>query len=165
MKNTARIALASALLLAGTAHAQASWGSLGAYHPLRTMWAVNWEIAGPIGTFGNHFGDTSLRGFSVEGRTFLRDDVSIGFSFSWNRFSQTYGLVTVPIANGENSQSNFGFVASPEAGLLYNVLGGGTSLGINLALRYTVTTAKLGAFETFSRPQPISGIVGVAAEY
>ena len=191
MKNIARIALASAFLLTGVARAQSdSWAS---YHPNKTLWLVNWEISGPVGQFADYVSNTSLRGFSVEGRSFLRDNLSFGLSFSWNRYYQTYDLLTVPIANGDASgpvyryadmfgiralahyyvmngpvrpylgvgiggvwnyayqqvtdlytdQSHFDFIVSPEVGLLYRVAGGATSVDLNVAFRYTFTTANL----------------------
>jgi hypothetical protein len=216
MRNAiARIALASALLLTGVARAQSDSWSMGTYRPNQTIWLFNWEIAGPIGDFGKYISDTSLRGFSFEGRSFIRDNISFGLSFSWNRFYQTYDLITMPITSGAASgpvyryadmfgiraighyyfmhgplqpylgvglggvwdyayqqvadltasQSHFDFIGSPEVGLLYKAASGGTSVGLNVALRYTFTTAKFGQYQTFNDAQTLSGIVGITAGY
>ncbi len=213
MKTITRIAVVSALLLTGVARAQSdAWVSTGSYRPNQTLWLMNWEIAGPIGDFGKYISDTSLRGFSFEGRTFLRDNFSLGLSFSWNRFNQTYDLLEVPIQNGavsgpvyryadmfgiralahvylmqgplqpylgagiggawdfayqqvtdlSRSQSNFDFMLSPEVGFLYTVARGGTTAGLNVALRYTYTTATTGGYKN---AQTLSGVVGLTLGY
>ena len=206
-----RIAAAAALL-AGSARADEAWVTTSNYRPEQTLWILNWEIAGPIGSFANYIDDTSLRGFSLEGRTFVSKNVSVGLSFSWNRFQQTFSDITIPINNGtlsgpvyryndmfgirglahyyfstgvlqpyigagiggawgyayqqtadiSNSQSNFNFIASPEVGLLYVMAKGGTNAALNVAFRYTYTTATVGREHNAST---LSGIVGLAFGY
>jgi len=87
MKSTTRIAVAFALLSTGAARAQ-DWTS-GPQRPNEMLWGFNWEIAQPVSSFRSYVDNLSLRGFSVEGRTFLRENLSLGTSFSWNRFAQT----------------------------------------------------------------------------
>jgi hypothetical protein len=214
MKTIARIALVSALLLGGAARAQSdsapvTWDT---YRPNQTLWLLNWEITGPIGDFGKYIDDTSLRGFSFEGRSFIRNNVSVGLSFSWNRFYQTFDNASMPISNGiisgpvyhyadmfgiralghyyfmqgplqpyaglgiggvwdyayqqvadlTNTQSHFDFILSPEVGLLYVAAKGGTSVGLNVAFRYTYTTAKVGQYND---AQSLAGIVGLTWGY
>jgi hypothetical protein len=208
-----------AALLSGTARAEEAWVSTPSYHPHQTVFLLNWEIAGPIGGFSNYISDTSLRGISFEARSFIRDHLSLGLSFSWNRFDQTFDLVTVPvntssITNGTvsgpvfryadqfgirgiahyylgkpqqqlqpylgvgiggawnyayqqvadltSSQSNFDFIVSPEVGALFWFAHGGTSAALNLAFRYTYTTATAGREHDL---QTLSGIVGFVFGY
>ncbi len=216
MKTIARLALASALLLGGLARAQSdapvTWDT---YRPNQTIWLMTWEITGPIGDFGKYIDDTSLRGFSFEGRSFVRNNVSVGLSFSWNRFYQTFDNASMPISNGtasgplyryadmfairglghyyfmkgplqpyaglgmggvwdyayqqvadlQSTQSHFDFILSPEVGFLYTAVRGGTSIGLNVAFRYTYTTAKVGYNDGFKDLQALSGIVGVTWGY
>lgn len=213
MKTFARFAVVSTLLLSGLARAQDdAWLSTGTYRPNQTLFFINWEIAGPVSGFGNYIQDTSLRGFSVESRSFLRENFSLGLSFSWNRFNQTFDLLSVPITNGTASgpvyryadmfgirglahfylvrgplqpylgagiggvwdfafqqvadlsrtQSNFDFIVSPEVGLLYTFARGATNASLNLAFRYTYTTAKVGQYSDAST---LSGIVGLSFGY
>jgi len=204
--------VALALLAAGAVRADEAWVSTGSYRPSATMWLLNWEIAGPIGDFGKYISDTSLRGFSVEGRSFVKENLTVGGSFSWNRYQQTYSSLTVPVGNGvatgpvyryadmfalralvhyyfgkgnlqpylgagiggawsyayqqvadlSRNQSNFNFILSPEVGLIFRVAGGGTNAGLNVAFRYTYTTATVG---TYKDAQTLSGIVGIAGSY
>ncbi|HVI93039.1 MAG TPA: outer membrane beta-barrel protein [Anaeromyxobacter sp.] len=210
-----RIVIA-AVLLAGTARAaEESWMS---YRPHQTVFVVNWEISGPIGGFSNYISDTSLRGISFEARSFVRDQLSLGLSFSWNRFDQTFDLVTVPvnttsITNGTasgpvfryadqfgirglahyylghsqmlqpylgvgiggawnyayqqvadltSSQSNFNFIVSPEVGAMIWLAHGASNAAVNIAFRYTYTTATAGREHDL---QWLSGIVGLAWGY
>jgi hypothetical protein len=206
-----RIAVAAALL-SGTARAEEAWVSTGSYHPHQTVFVLNWEIAGPIGGFANYINDTSLRGISLEARSFIRDNLSLGLSFSWNRFSQTFDLIQVPITSGTASgpvyryadqfgirgiahyyfgrgqlqpylgvgiggawnyayqqiadltasQSNFNFIVNPEVGALFWFAHGGTSGALNIAFRYTYTTATAGREHDL---QTLSGIVGLVFGY
>lgn len=207
-----RIAIAAALLSSGSARAEEAWVSTPDYRPDMTLFIVNWEITGPIGSFGDYIDDTSLRGGSIEFRSFVSEKVSLGLSFSWNRFDQTFDLVTAPITNGtasgpvyryadmfgvralahyylapgplqpylgvgiggawnyayqqvadvSDSQENFNFIVDPEVGLLYWLAQGGLDAALNVAFRYTYTTATVGRE---SDTQALSGIVGLAFGY
>ena len=211
---TSIIAIAiAAALLSGTARAEEeAWVSTPTYRPHQTLFVVNWEIAAPIGDFSNYIEDVSLRGTSLEARSFIRDNLSLGLSFSWNRFDQTFHNLVVPITNGaasgnvyryadmfgiralahyylgrgplqpylgvgiggawnyayqqiadlSASQSNFNFVVDPEVGALYWFAKGGTTAALNLAVRYTYTTATAGREHDL---QMFSGIVGLAFGY
>ena len=207
-----RIAIAAALLSGGARAEEEAWVSTPDYRPDQTLFIVNWEIAGPVGAFNDYIDETSLRGTSIEFRSFVSKAVSLGLSFSWNRFDQTFDLVHVPVTNGvasgpvyryadffgvrglahyyltegqlqpylgvgvggawnyayqqvadlANSQNNFNFIVDPEVGLLYWFAKGGTSAALNLAFRYTYTTATTGREEN---AQMLSGIVGLAFGY
>ena len=61
----------------------------GSYRPDKSIWALNWELAQPIGDFANYSDKLSLSGFSIESRSMVRKNVSAGISFSYNRFDQT----------------------------------------------------------------------------
>lgn len=208
-----RIAVTAALLLSGSARAEdESWTS---YRQPRTLFVVNWEISGPIGGFSNYISDTSLRGASLEARSFLKENLSAGLSFSWNRFDQTFDNLQVPLPSGNGvasgpvfryadqfgirgiahyylghspmlkpylgvgiggawnyayqqiadlsaSQSNFNFIVSPEIGTLIWLQHGNSSTALNLAFRYTYTTATAGREHDI---QWLSGIVGLAFGY
>jgi hypothetical protein len=185
----------------------------GSYRPDKSIWALNWEIAQPVGDFSNYIDRTSLSGFSLESRSMVRRNVSAGISFSYNRFDQTYpslqqtsGTVTVTgpvfrytdmfgiralghfyflegkvvqpyigggiggvwaygyqqIADFANSESSFNFIISPEAGVLIQLARGATNLGLNLAVRYTYTTAAVGSTKN---DQTFSGIAGFMWSY
>ena len=56
-----RIAIAAALLSA-SAQAEEAWVTTPSYRPHQTLFLVNWEIAGPIGSFDDYIDNTSLRG-------------------------------------------------------------------------------------------------------
>jgi len=91
-----RVVVASILLFGTVAGAQWSAGTEGLRQG-QTLWALNWEIAGPIGDFKNYISDWSLRGFSLEGRYLITKNISVGGSFSFNRWEQTYQQISVPI--------------------------------------------------------------------
>ena len=208
-KTIALVAVVASLLLSGVAFAQdSSWVSTGSFRPNQTLWGLNWEISKPVGDFDKYISDVSLRGISFEGRSFVRPNLSLGVSFSWNRWEQTYNNTSYPITNGTitgpvykyadmfgiralghfylgkgnlkpylgvgiggawayayqqtanltSSQSNFDFIVDPEVGLLYVIASGGTSVALNLAIRYTYTTATVGQYHD---AQFASGIVGI----
>ncbi len=195
-KTLATTALTCALLVSGTARAQSVPSNLGpGSSSPRTLYFLNWEVTKPIGGFSDYIDATSYRGFSFEGRNFLRNNISVGLSFSWNRFNQTKDLVSVPITNGtasgpvyrdasmfairglvhfyllpgalrpyvgagiggswdyafqqvadlSRSQSNFDFIVDPEVGLLLSTQRGYGTIALNVAARYTYTTATVGS--------------------
>ena len=94
--NLVRVVVASMLLFGAVAQAQWGTGSEG-LRQSQTIWALNWEVAGPIGDFKNYVSDWSLRGFSLEGRYLVTEKISVGGSFSFNRWEQTYNQISVPI--------------------------------------------------------------------
>ena len=97
--NLMRVVVASFMLVGAVARAQ--YGSEG-LRQSQTIWALNWEVAGPIGDFKNYVSDWSLRGFSLEGRYLVTKNISVGGSFSFNRWEQTYNQISVPasVASG-----------------------------------------------------------------
>jgi hypothetical protein len=201
-------AIASALLLGGTARAQ------GAGRAPDQLFLVNWEISQPLGGFADYIDSTSLAGVSFEGRNFISEKISLGLLFSWNRYDQSFDNESFPIQNGvvtgpvfrdssmfairatghfyplqgksvrpyvglgigggwnyayqqtadlSLSQSNFDFIVSPEIGTFLNLTSGWSSgVGLNLALRYTYTTATNGRVDG---SQALSGIIGLTFGY
>ena len=100
-KAFALIAIVASLLLSSVAFAQdSSWVSTGSFRPNQTLWGLNWEISKPVGDFDKYISDVSLRGISFEGRSFVRPNLSLGVSFSWNRWEQTFNNASYPITNG-----------------------------------------------------------------
>jgi hypothetical protein len=213
--NLVRVTVASVLLFGAAARAQ--WSTSTGFRANQTIWALNWEIAGPIGDFSNYISNWSLRGFSLEGRYLLQKNLSVGASFSFNRWEQTYINATVPfqfgsIQNGavngtlyryadmfglravahyyfgdgpiqpyagfgiggvwsysyqqivdlSLSQNGFHFIISPEVGALATLSSGSTSVALNVAFRYTFTTASPGRTKD---AQFISPIIGLAWYY
>ncbi len=65
-------------------------------------------------------------------------------------------------ADLSTSESSFNFIVSPEAGALIQLARGATNLGLNLAVRYTYTTAAMGSTKD---DQTFSGIVGLMWSY
>ncbi len=213
MRTAIAVAVAAALL-SGTAVAQdEAWLSTSSYRPVKTLFVANWEFSFPVGSFRDYIDETSFRGISFEDRSFVKPNVSVGVQFNWNRFSQTFDNVTVPITNGSasgpvyrhtdmfgirgiahyyfghaptlrpylgvgiggmwaysyqqiadlaNEQDNFNFVVDPEIGILYWFATGGTNAGLNIAFRYTYTTATTGRQHD---AQFLSGVVGLAFGY
>jgi hypothetical protein len=90
-------AVVGALLAAGAAGAQ----DFASYRPKQSMYVLNYEVSLPVGTFNDNFiSNTSWRGIGFEGRSFVREKISVGIGFDFNRYNQTYSLVTVPVGNG-----------------------------------------------------------------
>lgn len=71
--------LLSALIIAGFAinsNAQSSY------------WTFSWPISMGIGTTNEYIAKTSFRGFAMDGRSFITDDISIGGAWSWEVFDE-----------------------------------------------------------------------------
>ena len=71
--------LLSALIIAGFAinsNAQSSY------------WTFSWPISMGIGTTNEYIANTSFRGFAIDGRGFLTDNISVGGAWSWEVFDE-----------------------------------------------------------------------------
>ena len=91
-----RVAVLGALLSPLAASAQ--WES---YRPRQSMSIFNYEMSAPIGSFkDNYIKNTSWRGFSFENRSMINERFSAGFAFGYNRYEQTYDLLTLDRPNG-----------------------------------------------------------------
>ena len=62
----------------------------------QSFWAVNWDIGVGTGDTGKFISETSFRGFTIEGRSFIKSNISIGGSFSWQIFKDD-SFETTPI--------------------------------------------------------------------
>ena len=74
-----------ALLLgaAGTARAQ----GVGTY-----IGSLNWNVSLPMGDTKDFIGNTSYLGFTLDGDRFIRDKISVGFTFGWQEiYEETAG--------------------------------------------------------------------------
>ena len=49
---------------------------------------ISWDITIPMGETADYVGETSWLGFTMQWRKFMTDNVSVGFSFSWNVLHQ-----------------------------------------------------------------------------
>ncbi len=96
MKTILRIAVIGALLAAGSARAQ--WYET--YKPRESLYMFNYEVSSAIGSFNDYINATSWRGFGFEGRSMVRDNVSIGLGFDFNRYSQEYAMLTTSTGSG-----------------------------------------------------------------
>ncbi len=94
----ARISVIGALLaVAGAADAQ--WYDT--YRPRESIYIFNYEMSNALGSFSDKFIDaTSWRGFGFEGRSMIRDRISVGLGFDFNRYSQTHSMLTASAGNG-----------------------------------------------------------------
>ena len=56
----------------------------------RSYWAFNYEMSFAAGEQADYVGDPSFRGWGIDGRGFLTQNMSVGGSFSWEVFDQIY---------------------------------------------------------------------------
>ncbi len=55
------------------------------------MFGVSYDIGVPIGGTSDYIGAPSFRGFGIEGRGFITDNLSYGGSFNWAVFYEEFG--------------------------------------------------------------------------
>ena len=55
------------------------------------MFSISYDINVPVGSTSDFISNTSFRGFGIEGRSFVSDNISIGGSFNWTVFYQEDG--------------------------------------------------------------------------
>jgi outer membrane protein W len=112
-------------------------------------------ITAPLFRYGDMFGLRLLgHYYLLEGQA-VQPYLGGGIGCAWAYgFQQTADLST--------AKSNFNFMVSPEVGVLVQLVRGATSVGLNLAARYTFTTATFGKYRD---AQTVSGIAGLMWSY
>jgi len=112
-------------------------------------------VTGPIYRYTDMFGIRLLgHYYFLQGETF-QPYIGGGVGGAW-----AYGYQQV--ADFSSSESSFNFILSPEAGVLIQLARGATNLGLNVAVRYTYTTAAMGSTKDDST---VSAIVGLMWSY
>lgn len=53
-----------------------------------SYWTFSWPISMGIGTTNEYIAKTSFRGFAIDGRGFITDNISIGGEWSWEVFDE-----------------------------------------------------------------------------
>jgi outer membrane protein W len=56
----------------------------------QSFWSFNYHMSFGMGEQADYIADPSFRGWGVDGRAFLTQNVSVGGSFSWEVFDQIY---------------------------------------------------------------------------
>lgn len=56
----------------------------------RSFWSFNYEMSFGLGEQADYIGDASFRGWGIDGRGFITQEISVGGSFSWEVFDQIY---------------------------------------------------------------------------
>ena len=54
----------------------------------RSFWSFNYPISFAVGEQQDFIGKTSFRGFGIDGRAFLTDNISLGGTWSWEVFNE-----------------------------------------------------------------------------
>jgi len=63
------------------------------------VWNFDWNIAVPLGETKDFISPTSVRGFSIDGRGFVTDAITIGGFVGWNTFYEGKGFETNDVGN------------------------------------------------------------------
>lgn len=58
------------------------------------IWNFDWNIGIPLGETADFIDQPSFRGFSVEGKGFVTDNMTVGGQAGWQTFYQDFGWVT-----------------------------------------------------------------------
>lgn len=68
----------------------------------QTFWSFNYGMSFATGEQQDYISDASFRGFSIDGRAFLTDNISIGGSFAWEVFDEIKrGLPPRPVSSAD----------------------------------------------------------------
>jgi opacity protein-like surface antigen len=60
----------------------------------QSMFSLTYDMSLPLGETSDYIGSFSARGFGIEGRSFLSDNISVGGSFGWHIFYESTGNQT-----------------------------------------------------------------------
>jgi hypothetical protein len=75
-----------------------------------SFWSVTYQMAVPTGELSDFTGKTSFRGFGIEGRAFVDNNVSIGGGVHWNVFYEKKDKVTTEMDNLTVTGTHFNYV-------------------------------------------------------
>jgi outer membrane protein len=112
-------------------------------------------VTGPLYRYTDMFGVRALGHYYFLEGQMLQPYIGGGIGGLW-----AYGYQQV--ADFSKTKSSFNFVISPEVGTMIQLARGATNMGLNLAVRYTYTTAAMGSTKD---DQTFSGIVGFMWSY
>lgn len=74
--------------------------SLSSFSQMGGVWNFDWNIAVPLGDTKDFISATSFRGFSIDGRGFVSDAITVGGIVGWNTFYESEGNVTKDVGDG-----------------------------------------------------------------
>lgn len=57
----------------------------------QNMFSITYDVGVPLGSTSDFIGSSSFRGFGLEGRVFIKDNLSYGGSFNWAVFYEEFG--------------------------------------------------------------------------
>jgi len=114
----------------------------------------NAVLSGPAYRYADQFGiKVTFHGYLLDGP--LRPYGGVGIGGDW---SYAY----VQSADLASTESGFHFLVTPEVGLIWQIVGGGTSVALNVAVRYNYSTA---SFQNVDNAQWLSEVIGITASY
>jgi len=58
------------------------------------IWNFDWNMGFPMGSTKDFIGQPTFRGFSIEGRSFVTENITVGGIGAWNVFYENLGWVT-----------------------------------------------------------------------
>ena len=90
----------AALLLLAARPASAQYQDWTNYRPSSTLFTIGWQMAQPIGGLHDYTPSASFRGFTMDWRSLVMKNVSLGLRFNWNRFNTTFDNLTQQTQTG-----------------------------------------------------------------
>ena len=66
----------------------------------QNVWTVNYEIGLPLGEMTDYISESSFRGFSINGNSYITDKVTAGGSMQWHAFYEKYPRNTYELPDG-----------------------------------------------------------------
>ncbi len=123
-------------------------------YSLKTATSGLTTVSGPLYNYADQFGMKVLvHGYLTTGS--LRPYIGGGIGGVWSySYSQTADL--------SKSDNGFDFILAPEVGVLWTAARGASSAGVNLAVRYTYTTAD---FQKVTDAQSLQVVLGLFTGY
>jgi hypothetical protein len=112
-------------------------------------------VTGPLYKYADFFAVRALAHYYFLEGSMVQPYLGGGVGGAW-----AYGYQQM--ADFSKTKSSFNFIISPEVGAMIPLARGATNIGLNLAVRYTYTTANMGSSK---HDQTISGVAGLMWSY
>ena len=117
----------------------------------QNVWTVNYEIGIPLGSMSDYVSKASFRGFSVNGNTYISDNITVGGTMHWSAYYEKYPRNTYELADGAITSTVWAkaYIMPLLANIRYNFLPEGTIrpyVGLGTGAYYIQQETQIGLY-------------------
>jgi opacity protein-like surface antigen len=118
----------------------------------QNVWTVNYDIGLPLGSMADYISKPSFRGFSINGNTYITDNISVGGTMHWNAYYEKYPRDTYELPEGAVTSTIWAkmYIMPLLANIRYNFMPEGTVrpyVGLGTGAYYIQQETQVGIYD------------------